>query len=104
VALTILQPPATGKALKTRPGYKGMLRGKLAALCGIGALFRWLSVRLAVLAESLPRPGTKQFKRFYLWPGRKGGCYAACTPSFAALEVWWVSRSHCILILPLQLL
>jgi hypothetical protein len=90
VALTILQPPATGKALKTRPAYKGMLRAKLPALCGIGALFRWLCVRLAVLAESLPRPGTAQFKRFYLWPGRKGGCCAmhvvltACLSVFAA--------------------
>jgi hypothetical protein len=85
VALTILQPPATGKALKTRPAYKGMLRGKLPALCGIGALFRWLCVRLIVLAESLPRPGTKQFKRFYLWPGRRGACYTACPQSWAAL-------------------
>ncbi len=75
MALTVLQPPATGKALKTRPAYKGMLRGKLPALCGVGALFRWLCVRLVVLAESLPRPGTAQFKRFYLWPGAKGGCW-----------------------------
>jgi hypothetical protein len=68
----VLQPPAGGKALKTRPAYKGMLRAKLPELCGIGALFRWLVVRFAVLAESIPRPGSTQFKHFYLWPGRAG--------------------------------
>lgn len=51
-----------------------MLRSKLPELCGIGALFRWLCVRLAVLGESIPRPGKQQFKRFFLWPGRNGAC------------------------------
>lgn len=50
-----------------------MLRAKLPALCGIGALFRWMAIRFFFLSESIPRPGTEQFKRFYLWPGRKGG-------------------------------
>jgi hypothetical protein len=49
-----------------------MLRAKLPELCGIAALFRWLIVRFTVLAEAIPRPGTPQFKRFFLWPGRSG--------------------------------
>jgi hypothetical protein len=84
VALTVLQPPSGGKALKTRPAYKGMLRAKLPALCGIGALFRWLIVRFTKLAESIPRPGSTQFKRFYLWPGRAGEAAHAVLDSLAA--------------------
>jgi hypothetical protein len=54
-----------------------MLRAKLPELCGIGALFRWLSLRFTKLAEAIPRPGTRQFKRFFLWPGRNGEIHAA---------------------------
>lgn len=75
MALTVLQPPTTGKALKTRPAYKGMLRAKLPELCGIGALFRWLAMRFTVLAEPIPQPGTPQFNNFFLWgaTGRRNG-------------------------------
>lgn len=75
MALTVLQPPTTGKALKTRPAYKGMLRAKLPELCGVGALFRWLAVRFALWAEPLPKPGSTQFKNFFLWGGRTEGGY-----------------------------
>lgn len=71
-AITVLQPPTTGKALKTRPAYKGMLRSKEPSLCGVGALFRWLVLRFTLLAESIPRPRTRRFKRFFLWLGRTG--------------------------------
>jgi hypothetical protein len=71
-SLTVLQPPAAGKTLTTRPAYKGMLRSKYPVACGFGALARLLIVRFKLKMESIPRPGTKQWKRFYLWPGRQG--------------------------------
>lgn len=77
MALTVLQPPASGKALKTRPAYKGMLRAKLPELCGVGAMFRWLAIRFKFESEPLPKPGTSQFKRFFIWGGRKGGYLSA---------------------------
>lgn len=72
VALAILQPPTAGKTLGTRPGYKGMLRSKLPALCAMGSFFRWMVVRFKLQAEPIPRPGSKQLGKFFLWPGRAG--------------------------------
>lgn len=72
IALTVMQPPAAGKTLESRPAYKGMLRSKVPALCPIGALFRWLIVRVLVLKEPLPQPGTQSWHNFFLWPGRSG--------------------------------
>ena len=71
----MLQPPTCGKGLKTRPAYKGMLRSKVPSLCGVGALFRWLVLRFTLLAEAIPMPGTRRFRKFFLWPGRKGACF-----------------------------
>lgn len=72
VALTVLQPPTTGKTLGSRPAFKGMLRSKVPSMCAMGSFFRWMVVRFAVKNEPIPRAGSAKLKHFYLWPGRAG--------------------------------
>lgn len=94
MALTILQPPATGKTLEGRPGYKGMLRSKVPEMCAMGATFRWLIVRVLVLQEPLPQPGTASWKRFYLWPGRSGTCTQLTPASLAVIAALLMSCTN----------
>jgi hypothetical protein len=96
VALTLLQPPAAGKTLENRPAYKGMIRSKVPALCGVGALFRWLVVRFKIKKVPIPKPGSRQWRDFFLWPGRAGKlwfvhcCVLADEGIFhAIMQLWW---------------
>lgn len=78
IAITVLQPPGTGKTLATRPAFKGILRNKLPEMCAVGALARWLVVRIALQAQTIPKPGSKAWKKFFLWCGRAGALHS-CT-------------------------
>jgi hypothetical protein len=85
-AVIVMQPPGTGKTLKTRPAFKGMLRNKVPEMCAIGALARWLVVRIALQAEAIPKPGSRAWKKFFLWYGRAGAVHS-CIWNLALLEL-----------------
>ena len=102
-SISVLQPPGTGKTLQTRPNFKGMLRAKLPELCAVGALARWLVVRIALQSESIPEPRSKRWKQFYLWPGRQGELQhawdlllSACKLCYSVLQPCrrWQQRSE----------
>lgn len=71
-AIMLLQPPATGKSLKTRPAFKSFIRAMRPACCPVRALFAWLVERFALEREPMPMPGTKEWRKFLLFPGRDG--------------------------------
>jgi hypothetical protein len=78
MALTFQQPG--GKTLGGRPAYKSFIRNRLPECCAVRALFAHLAERFALNSEPMPEPGTDEWRKFLLFPGRDDA-YKPMSPS-----------------------